>query len=87
VADLSAYTHQPATAPRKRVKRETIKEEPLTPLRSVQDTTKKSTPKSSKKPVIQLALDKPHPAPPKWEEQYRLIKKMREGIIAPVDNM
>ncbi|WWC87459.1 uncharacterized protein L201_002348 [Kwoniella dendrophila CBS 6074] len=40
-----------------------------------------------KKPLPQLFLDKPHPAPPKWEEQYKLIEHMRKGIIAPVDNM
>ncbi|EIW66237.1 hypothetical protein TREMEDRAFT_23302, partial [Tremella mesenterica DSM 1558] len=33
------------------------------------------------------ALEKPHPAPPKWKEQYDLIKRMREGIVAPVDEM
>ena len=42
---------------------------------------------SSKKPMPKLALDKPHPAPAKWEEQYRLIDRMRKGIIAPVDDM
>jgi endonuclease-3 len=32
-------------------------------------------------------LEKPHPAPARWEEQYRLIERMRKGIVAPVDDM
>ena len=35
----------------------------------------------------QLALEKPHPEPPKWREQYGLIERMRKGIVAPVDDM
>lgn len=38
------------------------------------------------KPVPQ-ALAVPHPAPPKWKEQYDTIKCMREKIVAPVDTM
>jgi endonuclease-3 len=49
--------------------------------------TTPKTPKSSKKPFPQVALEKPHPAPARWEEQYRLIERMRKGIIAPVDDM
>ncbi|KAK4688175.1 endonuclease III, partial [Tremellales sp. Uapishka_1] len=82
--DLSAYTYNPTTpSPRKKPKLE-----PSTPVASASDLDTKPKPKSaSKKPVIQLALEKPHPAPPKWEAQYNLIKRMREGLIAPVDDM
>ncbi|TFK27407.1 DNA glycosylase [Coprinopsis marcescibilis] len=43
---------------------------------------KKGTPKP-----IRQTLDKPHPAPKNWEEVYFTIRKMREGIVAPVDTM
>ncbi|ORX36218.1 DNA glycosylase [Kockovaella imperatae] len=67
-------------------KRARVKLEPMTPETS--GIERPPTPKSSsKKPMPLLALDKPHPAPPKWEEQYRLIERMRKGIIAPVDDM
>ncbi|OXC68949.1 hypothetical protein AYX13_02560 [Cryptococcus neoformans] len=50
--------------------------------------TKTSPVKSpAKKPLPQVSLAKPHAAPAKWEEQYRLIEKMRRGIVAPVDEM
>ncbi|ORY26058.1 DNA glycosylase [Naematelia encephala] len=79
--DLSSYAHIPATpSPRKKIKLE-HPDTPSTPKKA-------STPKSvTKKPLPQVALAKPHPAPPKWEEQYRLIDRMRKGIVAPVDNM
>lgn len=90
-------------SPRKRVKREPITPqaatdtdadvlvkleeagvvESLTPSRD----TKPPTPKSSKKAMPQLALEKPHPEPAKWRKQYRLLERMRKGIIAPVDTM
>ncbi|KAK8861201.1 hypothetical protein IAR55_002020 [Kwoniella newhampshirensis] len=55
-------------------------------LVKVEDRPK--TPKSaSKKPLPQVALGKPHPAPARWEEQYNLIERMRKGIVAPVDDM
>lgn len=38
------------------------------------------------KPIPQ-SLDVPHPAPPRWREQYDAIKRMRENIVAPVDTM
>lgn len=50
--------------------------------------TKTSPVKSpAKKPLPQVSLAKPHAAPAKWEEQYRLIERMRRGIVAPVDEM
>ncbi|OCF34089.1 endonuclease III [Kwoniella heveanensis BCC8398] len=93
--DVSKYEYTPTTpSPRKKprlditpiaVKRENGIAGPSTPSGSAASPR---TPKSaSKKPFPQLALDKPHPAPARWEEQYRLIERMRKGIIAPVDNM
>ena len=38
------------------------------------------------KPVKQ-SLDKPHPAPEHWKEQYDTIKSMRARLKAPVDTM
>jgi len=38
------------------------------------------------KPIQQL-LDKPHPAPEHWNEQYATIKSMRARLTAPVDTM
>jgi len=38
------------------------------------------------KPVKQ-SLDKPHPAPEHWQEQYDTIKSMRARLKAPVDTM
>jgi hypothetical protein len=43
--------------------------------------------KESKKPIIKLKLDKPHPAPPRWERQSELIDTMRKKIVAPVDTL
>lgn len=43
---------------------------------------------SPRKPkAIPQALATPHPAPPRWREQYDTIKRMREHIVAPVDTM
>lgn len=44
-----------------------------------------STPK--KKKAIQMALEKPHPAPENWEEEYNAIREMRAKYVAPVDTM
>ncbi|WVF66948.1 hypothetical protein IAT40_001691 [Kwoniella sp. CBS 6097] len=93
--DVSKYEYTPSTpSPRKKprldaspiaVKQELGVAGPSTPLTS---QASPRTPKSaSKKPFPQLALDKPHPAPTRWEEQYKLIERMRRGLVAPVDNM
>lgn len=80
--DLSSYAYNdPSTPPRKRVKVEL--EENVTPVTGA--TLK--TPRSGKKPMPQLALEKAHPEPARWREQYQLIERMRKGIIAPVDTM
>lgn len=87
--DVSSYSYTPVTpSPRKRVKLEhvDIKPDIRTPVKSEKKPSI-GTPKSSAKKLPQLALEKPHKAPERWEEQYRLIARMREGIIAPVDNM
>ncbi|WRT65292.1 uncharacterized protein IL334_002235 [Kwoniella shivajii] len=84
--DASKYQYHPSTPPRKKLKVETT-----TPISvKAENVTEESprTPKSaSKKSLPQLALAKPHPAPLQWEEQYKLIERMRKGIIAPVDDM
>jgi endonuclease-3 len=83
-SNTSSYTNAPATpSPRKRVKRE--QSDFQTPVKS--EARPAPTPRSSAKRLPQLALEKPHKAPERWEEQYRLIERMRAGIIAPVDSM
>ncbi|RSH94217.1 DNA N-glycosylase and apurinic/apyrimidinic (AP) lyase [Saitozyma podzolica] len=101
--DLGSYAYKPTTpSPRKRVKRESpaaadreddplvkLEEVPLTPISQLAEAgpSRPLTPRSNKKPMPQMALAKPHPAPARWEEQYRLIERMRRGIVAPVDDM
>jgi endonuclease-3 len=95
-ANLSAYAYQPPTAtpPRKRVKVEVglgaDDEDELKPV-GLEDgddgSTTPGTKKAKSKPLPQLVLDKPHPEPPRWREQHRLIERMRKGIVAPVDDM
>lgn len=83
--DLSSYAYTPpdgtGTPPRKRVK-----VEPSTP-QTPEAKRPPLTPRSSSKKMPVLALDKPHKEPDRWREQYRLIEKMRRGIVAPVDDM
>jgi hypothetical protein len=50
------------------------------------ETAPSTTPKS-KKPVVKLKLEKPHPAPEHWEKQWDLILRMRAKIVAPVDTL
>ncbi|WWD16910.1 hypothetical protein CI109_101342 [Kwoniella shandongensis] len=79
-------TPSPRKKPRLDIKAEA--EEDVEDLVKVEDAATPKTPRSaSKKPLPQVALAKPHPAPAKWEEQYRLIERMRKGIVAPVDDM
>ncbi|KAF8061753.1 DNA glycosylase [Lyophyllum atratum] len=55
---------------------------------SASSTPRKAGAKSPRKPKpIQQALEVPHPAPPKWQETYNMIKEMRSRIEAPVDTM
>lgn len=86
-ASLSKNANAPPTpSPRKRVKVEHVDAGAAsTPIKTERPSM--ATPKSSAKKLPQLALEKPHKAPEKWEEQYRLIEKMRRGIVAPVDDM
>jgi endonuclease-3 len=87
--DVSSYSYAPVTpSPRKRAKLEHVDVKPDigTPIKSEKKPSI-GTPKSSAKKLPQLALEKPHKAPDRWEEQYRLIARMREGIVAPVDTM
>ncbi|ODN95282.1 endonuclease III [Cryptococcus wingfieldii CBS 7118] len=86
--NVPKYEYKPATpSPRKKPRLEDAKAEPdvkiqASPIKRV--ATPRSTPK---KPMPQTSLAKPHQAPAKWEDQYRLIEHMRRGIIAPVDDM
>ncbi|KAG0152226.1 hypothetical protein CROQUDRAFT_650321 [Cronartium quercuum f. sp. fusiforme G11] len=50
-----------------------------------QSASKEKSPRKAK--VIKLALDSPHPPPPRWQETYALIKEQRASIVAPVDTM
>ncbi|KAG8778951.1 DNA N-glycosylase and apurinic/apyrimidinic (AP) lyase [Ceratobasidium sp. 428] len=57
-------------------------------VKSTSSPTKKATnPSPRKKKGIVMELDTPHPAPPNWERQYKLIEEMRANVQAPVDTM
>ncbi|QRW00820.1 HhH-GPD superfamily base excision DNA repair protein [Ceratobasidium sp. AG-Ba] len=76
--------------PSKKLKIEdAVETEGVKPKTKAQKTspTKKSNASPRKKKGIVMELDKPHPAPPNWEKQYKLIEEMRENIQAPVDTM
>ncbi|BGP37896.1 alpha,alpha-trehalase nth1 [Rhodotorula kratochvilovae] len=46
---------------------------------------KARSPRKPKAHVEKLAI--PHPAPKNWERTYEVIRRQREGIVAPVDTM
>lgn len=48
---------------------------------------KAKVPRPTKKKSLVLALNTPHPAPPRWRETYEAISEMRKHILAPVDGM
>ncbi|GAA6057470.1 hypothetical protein JCM3770_000777 [Rhodotorula araucariae] len=49
---------------------------------------KNKKPRSPRKPKAHVErLATPHPAPKNWERTYEVIRKQREGILAPVDTM
>lgn len=48
-------------------------------------SSRRKAPKKQK--PIQQSLDKPHPVPEHWKEQYDTIKSMRARVKAPVDTM
>ncbi|GAA5868285.1 hypothetical protein JCM3774_000993 [Rhodotorula dairenensis] len=60
-------------------------EEPAQKAKSLAGSRKTTSPRKPKKHVE--ALDKPHPAPKRWEETYEFIRRQRETIFAPVDGM
>jgi hypothetical protein len=65
-------------------------EEEAEPLVKLEDATPVVPLSGSSTPKKGLPLakrSKAHPEPTKWREQYALIKRMREGINAPVDTM
>jgi endonuclease III len=49
------------------------------------ESSRRKAPKKQK--PIRQSLDKPHPAPELWREQYDAIKSMRARVKAPVDTM
>ncbi|OSD02120.1 DNA glycosylase, partial [Trametes coccinea BRFM310] len=60
----------------------------LQEVETSESTEKIQTVKSPRKPKpIPMALETPHPEPPKWREAYDAIKRMRSRIVAPVDTM
>jgi len=75
--------------PTKRVKVERLpdadaEDEAALPERRTKSSRSK-TPKKQK--PVQQSLDKPHPTPEHWREQYDAIKSMRARLKAPVDTM
>ena len=75
--------------PAKRVKVEhpadaKAEDEAALPKRRTESSRSKTVKKQ--KPV-QQSLEKPHPAPEHWKEQYDTIKSMRARLTAPVDTM
>ena len=79
-------TTRKSERPAKRVKVERMADA------STEDEAKRRTkPSRSKAPkkqkLIPQSLEKPHPAPEHWREQYGVIKSMRARLKAPVDTM
>ena len=75
---------------------ESVKKDPehMETVHSSVETASASTPrkkqiqKSPRKPkAIPQSLAVPHPAPPRWQETYDIIREMRSRITAPVDTM
>ncbi len=64
-----------------------VKIEPDEPLVKIEPDEKPVVKGKSKTKGPLAARAKAHPAPAKWREQYAQIKRMREGIEAPVDTM
>ena len=60
-------------------------EDETTPLKRRVKSSRPGTPKKQK--PIQQSLDKPHPTPEHWKQQYDTIKSMRSRVKAPVDTM
>jgi len=60
-------------------------EEEATPPKRRTKSSRSGAPKKQK--PVQQSLDKPHPAPEHWKEQYYAIKSMRSRLKAPVDTM
>ncbi|KZS98817.1 DNA glycosylase [Sistotremastrum niveocremeum HHB9708] len=60
--------------------------EEVSPSRKRKRSEGASTP-TRKSKSLKAARVVAHPAPPKWEETYSEIKRMRETMVAPVDTM
>jgi len=88
VEDSGAATPK-SRRPTRRVKVEhatdaNVEDETTRPKRRT-ESSRTRAPKKQK--PVQQALDKPHPAPEHWKEQYDTIKSMRARLTAPVDTM
>ena len=85
VEDSGAATLK-SRRPTKRVKAENAADggEATPPKRKAEPSLAR-TPKKQK--PVQQFLDKPHPTPEHWKEQYDTIKSMRARLTAPVDTM
>ena len=68
-----------------------VKVEHATDANTEDDEKRRTKPSRSKAPKkqkpIPQSLEKPHPAPEHWREQYDVIKSMRARLKAPVDTM
>ena len=88
VGDSRAVTPE-SGRPTKRVKVERVThvnvEEEAAPPKRRAKSSRSGAPKKQK--PVQQSLDKPHPAPEHWKEQYDTIKSMRARLKAPVDTM
>ncbi|KAI0689833.1 DNA glycosylase [Cytidiella melzeri] len=84
-ADAKAPIAGGSKLPKARTTTVKVEETEVMEVKSSSRTPKVSSPKKVK-PVPQ-SLSVPHPAPPRWQEAYGIIKRMREHIIAPVDTM
>ena len=88
-ADDSMVATSGLRQPTKRVKVEhpsdtNVGDEVALPKRRT-ESSRSGAPKKHK--PVQQSLDKPHPTPEHWREQYDTIKSMRGRLTAPVDTM
>jgi endonuclease III len=80
-AGLSVLTPEPLLTGKGKGKR--VADRP--PTRTPSFRSASASPQKQK--AIKQALEKPHPAPARWQETYEAIKEMRARFPAPVDTM
>jgi len=83
--DFRAATRK-SGRPTKRVKVERMTEANTEDEAERRTKSSRSKAPKKQKPIPQ-SLEKPHPAPEHWREQYDVIKSMRARLKAPVDTM